>query len=161
VGSTKGGTDLANSGRLPATTLGFTVPGLPGSQPLWARIYTYSQSTWTYNDVEFSVTGANTATFTAPTQGATNVNTTRPFSWSPVGSALDYAVTIGTTQGGTNLVNSGTLPPTQTSYSVPALPTGTTLWARIYSYIAGSWSHYSDVSFTAASRAAGAGSRGG
>ena len=27
---------------------------------------------------------------------------------------------------------------------------GTTLWARIYSFISGTWSHYNDVSFTAA-----------
>jgi len=152
VGSTQGGTDLVNSGMLPASQLSYLVPALPGGKPLWARLYTFSQGTWIFTDASFSVTGARTATFITPAQGATKVDTTHPFTWSPVASAGYYGVSVGTTEGGYNLVNSGPLPSTQTSYPVPALPTGKTLWARIYSYIGGSWSYYSDVSFTAAPR---------
>jgi hypothetical protein len=152
VGSTKGGIDLVNSGLLPATQLSVIVPGLPGGEPLWARIYAYSQSTWTFTDVQFSVTGANSATFTAPSPGAANIDTARPFVWSPVGGATYYGLTVGTTHGGYNLVDTGPLPATQTSYSISALPVGEKLWARIYSYIAGGWGHYSDISFTAAPR---------
>jgi hypothetical protein len=152
VGSTRGGVNMVNSGFLPATQLSYAMPGFPGSQTLWARIYTFSQGTWTFTDSQFSVTGANTATFTAPTNGATNLDTTLPFTWSPVGGAGYYGVTVGTSQGGYNLVSTGPLPATQTSYSVPPLPAGKKLWARIYSYIAGSWAHYSDISFTAAPR---------
>jgi Cysteine-rich secretory protein family len=152
VGSTQGGTDLVNSGTLPASQLSYLVPALPGGKPLWARLYTFSQGTWIFTDTSFSVTGATTATFMTPAQGATNVDTTHPFTWSPVASAGYYGVSVGTSEGGYNLVNSGPLPSTQTTYAVPVLPTGKTLWARIYSYIGGSWSYYSDVSFTAAPR---------
>ncbi|MDQ1393297.1 MAG: hypothetical protein QOF30_2274 [Acidimicrobiaceae bacterium] len=152
VGTTQGGVDLVNSGLLAANQLSFTVPALPGGQQLWARIYSYVQSTWTWADVRFSVTGPSTATFTRPLAGATNVDTTQPFTWAPVASASHYWLSIGTTLGGYELLNTGSLPATQTSDAVPALPAGRTLWARVYSYIAGSWVHYSDVSFTAAAR---------
>ncbi|MDQ1357724.1 MAG: hypothetical protein QOG44_2097 [Acidimicrobiaceae bacterium] len=152
VGTSQGGVDLVNSGLLPANQLSYTVPALPGGQQLWARVYTYVQSTWTWTDVKFSVTGPSMATFTRPTAGATNVDTTQPFTWSPVTSAGYYGITVGTTAGGYDLVNTGPLPASQTSLAVPALPAGRTLWARVYSYIAGSWAHYSDVSFTAAAR---------
>jgi uncharacterized protein YkwD len=151
VGTTQGGVDLLNSGLLYSNQLSYSVPALPGG-PLWARLYTWTQGNWIWTDVSFSVTGAATATFTNPTAGATNVNTAQPFTWAPVASAVYYGVTVGTTQGGADLVSTGPLPASQTSYSVPALPAGRTLWARIYSYIDGSWLHYRDISFTAAPR---------
>lgn len=153
VGSSQGATDLVNSGLLANSQLSVGVPALPGSQPLWARIYSYVQGTWTFTDAKFSATGASTANFTRPTSGATNVDTTKPLTWSPVASAGYYAVTVGTTMGGHDLANSGLLQPSQTGFAVAAaLPAGKTLWARVYSYIANSWVHYSDVSFTAAPR---------
>jgi hypothetical protein len=151
VGTTQGGVDLVNSGLLNSNQLSYSVPALPGGA-LWTRLYTWTQGNWIWTDVSFSVTGAATATFTNPTAGATNVNTTQPFTWAPVASAVYYGVTVGTTQGGYDLVSTGPLPPSQTSYTVPALPAGRILWARIYSYIAGSWLHYQDISFTAAPR---------
>jgi hypothetical protein len=151
VGSKQGGVDLVNSGLLQANQLGYSVPALPGGQPLWARIYTYNQGTWVYSDVSFSVSGPSTATFTQPTNGATNMDTTKPLTWAPGPSAVYYVATVGSTQGGYDLVNSGLLTSAQTSYPVPALPAGRTLWARIYSYIGGTW-RISDVAFTAAAR---------
>ncbi|MDQ1426815.1 MAG: hypothetical protein QOK39_291 [Acidimicrobiaceae bacterium] len=151
VGTTKGGVDLVNSGLLQGSQLSYPVPALPGGQ-LWARIYTYVPGLWMYTDVSFSVTGAATATLTRPTNGATNVDTTQPFTWSPVGGASYYGLTVGTTKGGTDLVSTGPLASPQTSYQVPALPGGKVLWARMYSFIAGSWNHYVDISFTAAAR---------
>ncbi|MDQ6949935.1 MAG: CAP domain-containing protein, partial [Actinomycetota bacterium] len=146
VGTTQGNVDLLNSGLLQANQLSYPVPALPGGQPLWARIYTYAQGTWIWSDVKFSVTGPNAAQFTQPTAGATNVNTTQPFTWTPLASAGYYAVTVGTTFGGYDLANSGLLPGSQSSYTAPALPAGQTLWARVYSWINGSWAHWDDVS---------------
>ena len=64
--------------------------------------------------------------------------------------AQAYRLTIATTPGAVALVNSGILAANATSYRVPALPTGQTLYARLAWEIAGSWSDYQDVSFTAA-----------
>jgi Cysteine-rich secretory protein family len=148
VGSTQGGLDLLNSGLLPAGQLSVSVPALPGGL-LWARVYSFVQGVWTWSDASFTVTGPSTAMFTSPKSGATNVSSSQPFTWAPVASSSYYAMTVGTTQGGTNVANSGLLGGSQTSYTVSTLPTGETLWARVYSYIDGSWSHYNDVSFTA------------
>ncbi len=151
VGSSQGAYDLLNTGLLPNNQLSYTVAALPGGHTLWARIYTYAQGIWTWSDASFSVVGASTATFTRPTMGATNVSISQALTWSPVSNAAYYLMTIGTSLGAYDLVNSGVLSSTQTSYRVTAaLPMGTTLWARIYSFIGGSWSHYQDVSFTAA-----------
>jgi hypothetical protein len=150
VGTTQGGADLVNSGQLPGSQLSYTVPALPGGETLWARIYAYDQGAWTWTDSSFTVTGPSTAKFTQPTQGAVNVVTTTPFTWAPVASAVYYGFTVGTIEGAANLVSSTVLPSTQTSYTLPALPAGTVLWARVSSYIDGSWNHYNDVSFTTA-----------
>ena len=96
------------------------------------------------------VNGPGHATFIRPTNGATNVDTSQPFSWSPAPGAAHYLLSVGTTKGGYDLVNSGALPSTQTTYAVPALPAGRTLWARVYSYVGGNWDNVTDVSFTAA-----------
>ena len=150
IGSTQGGYELLSTGPLPANSLSYTVAALPPGMHLWARIYTYAQGQWIWNDSSFSVAGPSSATFIRPTNGATNVTTNQPFSWTAVPNAGYYGLTVGVSLGGYDLVSTGPLPATQTSYTVPSLPSGQTLWARIYSYIDGSWLHYSDVSFTAA-----------
>jgi hypothetical protein len=152
VGTTKGGVDLVNSGLLGAGRLSFPVPALPGGV-LWARVYSFSQGAWIFTDTAFSVTGPSTAVLTRPTNGAINVDPAQPFTWTPVASASYYGVTVGTAKGGYELVNSGPLPGTQSSYRVAALPAGKTLWARVYSLIAGSWNHYVDITFTTAGAA--------
>jgi hypothetical protein len=109
------------------------------------------QGTWTWTDVKFSAAGLGPAVFTRPLAGATSVDTTKPFTWSAASSA-GYLFSVGTTMGGYDVLNSGILPSTTTSFAVPALPTGKVLWARVYSLIGGSWVHFNDVSFTAAAR---------
>jgi hypothetical protein len=59
---------------------------------------------------------------------------------------------VGTTPGAHDLVTSAILPSTQTSYNVPALPTGSTLWARIRTRGSDGLWRFTDVSFTAAPR---------
>src|SRR5581483_614491 len=93
-----------------------------------------------------------TAVFTYPLNGALSVDTTRPFVWSTLYDAEGYQLTIGTSEGAADLVNSGDLAASQSSYAVPALPTGQVLWARIAMKLNGSYDRYQDVSFTAAPR---------
>jgi len=147
VGTTRGGVDFLNTGLLDATRLFAAVPALPGGA-FWARIYTYTQGAWIFTDTNFSVTGAATAVLTYPTNGATNVDTTQPFTWTPVAAANWYLLTVGNTKGGIDYLNSGLISPTQSSFQVPGLPAGKTLQARLYSFIAGTWNHYNDITFT-------------
>ena len=150
VGTAQGAFDLLNTGVLPASQLSYTVGALPGGHTLWARIYTYVQGSWIISDASFSVTGPSPSTFTRPTPGTLNVKTTLPFTWTPVASAQYFWITVGTTEGGFNILYTALLPPTQTSYTMPALPTGEVLWVRLYTYMSGNWVYYGDVPITAA-----------
>jgi hypothetical protein len=150
VGMSQGANDLVQSADLPAGQTAYSVPALPTGVTLWARILTLgSDSVWRQVDVSFTA-APRQATFTYPLNGATNVDTTQPFSWGgasgPVGN---YRLFIGTTQGAGDLVTSPFLRGNQTSYDVGALPTGQTLWARIRTKgFDGVW-RTSDISFTA------------
>jgi PKD repeat protein/sugar lactone lactonase YvrE len=88
------------------------------------------------------------ASLTYPTVGQTNVNTATPFSWADIPAGQGYQLWIGTGPGGGSLLESGALSASTSTYQVPALPTGVTLWARLYTEVAGSWNNYQDVPFT-------------
>jgi hypothetical protein len=99
--------------------------------------------------VEFSVDHAQ---MLSPVNGQLNVDTTQAFTWSPIPDAQGYILVVGTTVYGTNLVNTGVLPPTASSFSVPALPTGKVLYATVLTESGGTWTHYQVIGFTAAAR---------
>ena len=150
IGTGPGAGNLFRSGPLSASTSSYQVSTLPTGMPLWATLYTEVAGTWNnYRVVPFTVSASRDA-FTYPTAGQQDINTLTPFSWSPETNAQAYRLTIGTNPGAADLVNSGILAANVTSYREPALPTGQTLYARIAWEVAGSWSDYQDVSFTAA-----------
>ncbi len=150
VGTTFGGYDLVNSGVLPASQSSFVVPALPTGQTLYARIWTEQNGVWgNAQDITFTAAQGK-ALFTYPTAGQQNVDTSKAFTWSTVPAAQAYYLMVGTSAGGYDLVNSGVLPVSQSSYVVPALPTGQTLYARIFTEINGSWGSWQDITFTAA-----------
>jgi hypothetical protein len=91
--------------------------------------------------------------FTDPTQGQTGVATPTTFTWSTTPAATGYQMWIGTTRGSGSLVKSGWLKPGTSSYPVPALRAGQTLYARIYTGVASGWGNYQDITFTTATTA--------
>ena len=95
--------------------------------------------------VEHALAGAS---LTYPTVGQTNVNTATPFSWGDVPAGQGYQLWIGTSRGDGSLLKTAALPATTSTYPVPALPTGVTLWARLYTQLAGSWGNYRVIPFT-------------
>ena len=152
VGTSQGGVDLVNSGLLPASQLSYTVPGTPRQHPHCGPGSTPTcRATWTWADVKFSVTGPSTATFTRPTAGATKSTPAQAFSWTPVASAGYYADHSrdhpGWLRPGQQRPAAGHA---RRSFTCPPSRAAGPSAARIYSYIAGGWNHYSDVSFTAA-----------
>jgi PKD repeat protein len=150
IGTSPGDGSLLKSGALSAGTSSYQMPALSVGVTLWARLYTQVAGNWgSYQDITFTVT-ANRVAFTYPTAGQQNINTLTPFAWSPQTDAQAYRLTIATEPGGVPLANSGILAANVTTYREPALPTGQTLYARLAWEIAGSWSDYQDVSFTAA-----------
>ncbi len=146
IGTSPGANDVVNSGNISGTS--YVPKALPPGQVLYARLWTYSGGLWSSaSDVSF--TAAPDLTY--PTAGATNVDTSKPFTWGADSQATSYRLTIGTSQGASDLVDSGQL--AVTSYAVPGLPVGKTLWARLTTQY-GLTSTSTDISFTAAVRPA-------
>src|SRR5262249_47928174 len=147
VGTSQGAKDLVNTGEIPQTS--YTVPPLPTGVTLWARIWTKkAAATWCYEEITFSAAARRDTRFEEPRAGAQNGDTAKPCSWTEGPGALAYYVYAGRSQGAKDLVNTGEIP--QTSYTVPPLPTGVTLWARIWTKKAAPTWSYADITFTAA-----------
>ncbi len=147
VGTFEGAKDVINTGEISQTSYAssFLQPGAA----LWARIYSYISGNWVYqNDVQFTVSDASALVY--PSYGQQNVDTSVAFSWSQQTNAQAYQLYVGTSPGGSDLANSGVIQ--STSFSVPVLPVGQTLYARIWSEVNGVWSYSADVPFTAAPR---------
>ena len=148
VGTTKYGSDLANSGILPPTQSNYATPTLPSGKMLDATLLTKTNGTWTrYQAITFTA-GPAMAMLTKPVNGQLNVPTPTAFTWTTVAGAQDYMLVVGTTLYGTNLVNSGILLPTRSSLNVPALPHDKLLYATLLTKINGNW-HYEAIGFTA------------
>jgi K(+)-stimulated pyrophosphate-energized sodium pump len=149
VGTARGSDDLVNTGPLAPNQTSYQVPTLPAGRPLYARIYSAVDGHWSHADISFRAPSAHPA-FTWPTHGQTNVGTDRPFSWSTISWATNYWITIGTTEGGAELLSTGTLPAGQSSYAnLPPLPVGVPLYARLLTNDGANWTHI-DVVFMAA-----------
>jgi hypothetical protein len=141
VGTTKGSNNLINTGEIQTTSYSFG--GLPANQTLYARIYTKVNNNWYYNDVTFS-TGASYAAFTYPRDGAGGMRTVINFQWTSIANAQAYYLYVGTTRGAKDLVDTGEI--TTTSRYVEGLPTGITIYARIWTKMNGNW-YFNDISF--------------
>lgn len=154
IGTTRGAQDVFNSGEIAPPTVSYLLPqGLPTNRTLYARIATKLANAWWYNDISFSAV-ARPAMFVAPIDGARNVNPRLPVQWTGVADATAYRLTIGTSAGALDLVDSGELPAQTLSYTLSQdLPVGQTLYARIATKLNNLW-WFSDISFTAAPRAA-------
>ena len=150
VGTKPGTADLVNSGTLAAGVTNDRVPALPTGQTLYAKIAAKINGSWTdYEAISFTA-APNPVAFTHPTQRQTAVITPATFTWSTSPAATGYQMWIGTHPGDGSLLTSGWLRPSTSSYPVPALPAGETLYARIYTGVASGWGNYQDITFTTA-----------
>ncbi len=149
VGTKPFGTNLVNSGILPATQTAFSVPALPTGETLYATLLTKIAGAWKYQAITFTAAQGR-ATFTYPVNGQLDVATTKPFTWSTIPAGQAYILVIGTTVFGTNLFVSAVLPATQSSVTVPTLPTGKVLFATLLTEVNGAWARYQLIAFTAA-----------
>jgi hypothetical protein len=149
VGTTAGSDDVVNSGPLAPNQTGFQVAALPIVGVLHARLYCRVAGSWSHTDVAFTAVTAQ-AVLTWPADGAAGVDPNRPFSWTRVPWATNYWLTVGTTEGGSDLLNTGPLPAGQTSFAaLPPLPPGVPLYARLLTSDGANWT-YTQVTFTAA-----------
>lgn len=132
---------------LPAGATSADLGALPVGFRLYGRVATMVDNVWSrYQDVVF--TAGQGAMFRSPTPGQTGVDPGTALTWAGAAGADGYAVWVGTTPASHDLVEAQT---TATSYNAPQdLPAGQTLYARIWTIVAGAWARYQDVSFTTA-----------
>lgn len=145
VGTTSGGSDLADSGNIGATS--FLVPSLPAATVAYARLYTSKFGTWRSSESVFT-TGAPILPFlTYPLDGASNVDTARAFEWTTTPLTGRYRLQIGTTFGADDLHDSGEIAVLRRFAG--SLPVGTPLYGRLSSWMDGGWTPL-DFRFTVA-----------
>lgn len=154
VGSAPGGSDLFASGALPPTQNSVVVPPLPAGKTLYAALSVERGTSWlVWQAITFTAAPV-LANFTYPVNGQAGTDPTKAFTWTANPQAQGYILVVGTTSFGTNLANSGILPPTQTSFTAASLPANQHLYATLLTEVNGTWSQYQAISFTTGSRGA-------
>lgn len=149
IGVHKFGTELVNSGVLPAGQLAYDVGALPAGACMWATLLTEIGGAWSrYQAIPFCAAQGK-ALFTAPTNGQVNVSATQTFSWTTISQAQALFLVVGTAPYGKDVINSGVLPGTQTSFApTGALPGSKKLYATLLTEVNGAWTRYQAIAFT-------------
>jgi hypothetical protein len=134
IGTTAGGNNILNNFDLGNVTT-YT---LPTSLALGTKYYYTLNAYNAYNSsascTERNFTTAGCATVSAPTAAATGVSVTPTFTWAAVTGATGYKLTIGTTSGGSNVLNAFDLG-NVTTYTLPtSLALGTKYYYTLNSY---------------------------
>ena len=148
VGSSSGGNNYYDSGSLGAAT-SVTATGLPSDgSTIYVRLW-YRETAlgdWKFTDCTYKASGTGYA-ITLPTPGSTLTSTTVTFQWNS--GASEYWLQIGSSAGGSNYYNSGSLG-TSTSATVTGLPSdGSTIYARLWYRVGlGEWK-YADCTYKA------------
>jgi len=149
VGTTPGAKDLVDTGGVHTTS--YLATGLPSGRTLYARIWSAVGGIWQYRDSTFTaapgIVSSLAPTFVYPSNGAVNVSQAQAFQWTSVPNAQWYYLYVGTRPGAQDLVDTGGIH--ATSFLVGGLPSGQTLYARIWAEVGGVW-RFNDLTFTAA-----------
>jgi len=119
---------------------------------LFARLYSYINGAWQYNDYTYTEAVPAPAVLTSPTPGSTLTGSNATFSWTSGVGVTKYEFRLGTTgPGSRDVYNSAEATTTALSTGVVNnIPlNGATLFARLYSYINGAWQH-NDYTYTEA-----------
>jgi hypothetical protein len=149
VGTTLYGTDLGSSGVLSPSVSSFNMADLPSGPVVYATLFTEVNGNWNrYQAIGF-VSAPGHASFTYPLNGQQNVDPSQSFAWSTIPGAQGYLVAVGTTPSSADVVNSGVLPPGQSTFNVGALPLGRVLYGFVFTEVNGAWSRYQLIGFIA------------
>ena len=100
---------------------------------MYATIWTILSGQWLRSDIQFSLPPE--AQFIYPLNGMGSVTTANDFRWTAVTGATAYYLYVGTSPGARDVVDTGET--ASTTWHVPSLPPATTLYARIWTKLAG------------------------
>jgi len=125
------------------TALTATATGIPQfGENIYATLYSYISGVWQPIVYTYTASGSPVAAvLTTPTPSSKLTSSSVTFTWSAGEGVTNYWLNLGTASSGANSKNlySGSST-TLTSVNVTGLPTnGETIYATLYSYIAGAW----------------------
>jgi hypothetical protein len=151
IGSSPGANDVFDSGVIPSNSV--TVPNLPASGTLYARVRAIPTAWGTALNadfprgtyVTFSLDGnVKGAAFVTPKSGAT-LDADTPIAWQNEPLAQGYRLTLGTSSGGSDLLDTGVI--AGTLRVVPELPSGAVVYATLTTYYANNVTRSQTLSF--------------
>ncbi|WP_040281568.1 T9SS type B sorting domain-containing protein [Psychroserpens damuponensis] len=140
IGTTSGGTDIANTIDLGNVTT-YDIPGdLPENTVIFVTVTPYNLEGNAISCTEDSFTTETLATIPectyliSPVDGSVNVPISEDISWNTVANASGYLLNIGTTSGGTDIINTIDLG-NVTTYDIPVnLPENTVIFVTVIPY---------------------------
>lgn len=150
VGTTPG----SNIGYVQTTATSATVSGIPtDGSAIYVELESFNGSTWTYAPT-YTYTAASSspsgspAVMSSPAPGSTLPSSTATFTWSTGSGVSQYSLAIGTTAGGSDILNANE--GTSTTATVGNLPlNASTVYVKLGSLIGTGW-QYSSYTYTAA-----------
>jgi hypothetical protein len=144
VGTTPGSANIVNSGVLPGSQLSYSLPSTLPIGVVYATVFTKLAGNWSASQSISFYIEPLVASFTYPTPGLISVDATKPITWAANSADQGFYLVVGTSPGGTNLINSGILPATQTSYKPPPMP-AEVLYATLFTKLNGGWNFYQSM----------------
>jgi len=137
IGTTNGGTDIVNNQDVGNVTT-FDIPvNLPENTTIYVLIIPFNDAGDAIGCVEESFSTATLpiapvcTSLSDPLNGAINVAVTTDLSWNSVADAEGYRISVGTTNGGTDIVNNQDVG-NVTTFDIPVdLPDDTTIFVTV------------------------------
>ncbi len=156
LGSQRGYPDLYQSPRLTGTLV--TVSMLPtDGRTVYARLWSLIEGNWIFRDFTFRAASTNSGPFPAeiisPALGSALPGSTVTFQWTSGFGATDYVLYLGSVRGYSDLYQSTRTQATSTTVTMLPID-GRTVYARLWSFIGGTWYHR-DYIYSAATSGSG------
>jgi hypothetical protein len=145
VGTTPDGYDLENIGPFSGTSTTVNLPtnGATIYVRLWTVVNGTTELSNNYAYTEFTRVASVIA---SPTPGNTLTSASTTFTWNAGPAGTTYGLNVGTSLGGSNLVNIGPLSGTSATVTLPT--NGTTIYVRLWTIFNGSTYLYNDYTYT-------------
>jgi hypothetical protein len=150
IGPTQGSNNYYQSGNL-GTILSKAVSGLPSDgSTVWARLWYLQNANWLFVDNSYTAFNAGTkGVITSPVPGSTLPGSTVTFTWSAGVGAQNYWLDAGSSPGGNQYYQSGSLSSGTLTTTATSLPTdGSTVYVTLYTKLNGQWA-YNSYTYTA------------
>src|SRR5690606_3331628 len=140
IGTSSGGTDIVNSKDIGNVTSYTPVAHFPEDATIYVRIIPYNKAgdatgcSEEHFSTEKLIDIPGCTQLITPLNNATDVPISSTIQWDAVATATGYRISIGTSSGGTGIVNSKDLGNVTSYTPVADFPEGATIYVRIIAY---------------------------